>query len=91
MGQSQAEIQLATDKLKEAAGEVTAEAATVTTATAAATAEVKTEATSEVAALKAKIAALETSLQALASRVGDSIHNRLNEVENTIKRKFPYG
>ena len=50
-----------------------------------------TAATSEVAQLKGQVAALEQRIESLVSSVRDGLHNRVNEIEQTIKRKFPYG
>ena len=48
-------------------------------------------ATSEVTELKGKVAALEQKLETVLTALKEGLHNRVNELENTIKRKFPYG
>jgi hypothetical protein len=40
--------------------------------------------------LKAKIAAVEQTLENLKSSITNGVHGRLNEVERIIKSKFPY-
>ena len=46
---------------------------------------------SEVDELKKTVAALEQRLENIVSSIREGLHNRVNEIENTIKRKFPYG
>lgn len=48
-------------------------------------------AAAEVSSLKAKIASLEGKVESLISSISNGLHNRVNDIENTIKRKFPYG
>lgn len=47
--------------------------------------------TSEVTELKGKVAALEQRIESLITAMREGLHNRVNELEQTIKRKFPYG
>ena len=46
---------------------------------------------SEVTELKGKVAALEQRIESLITAMREGLHNRVNELEQTIKRKFPYG
>lgn len=48
-------------------------------------------ASSEVTELKAKVAALENRIETVISSIREGLHNRVNEIENIVKRKFPYG
>lgn len=63
----------------------------VTTAADGVTQSVQKAALSEVDLLKNKLAAFEQKLQQLESGIREGLHNRVNEIENVIKRKFPYG
>ena len=65
------------------------EAAAQATEGAAATTEAA--ASSEVVELKGKVAALEQRIESLITAMREGLHNRVNELEQTIKRKFPYG
>ena len=60
-------------------------------ATEGAASETVAAASSEVTELKGKLAALEQRLESLTASIREGLHNRVNELENTIKRKFPYG
>ena len=68
---------------------------TVTQGVEATEAAVETVAKSEVSTveseLRAKITALEEKLASLTAAISNGLHNRVNEIEQTIKRKFPYG
>lgn len=54
-------------------------------------AAVQAAALSEVDLLKNKLAAFEQKIQQLETGIREGLHNRVNELENVIKRKFPYG
>lgn len=60
-------------------------------ATESAASETVAAASSEVAELKAKVAALENRIETVISSIREGLHNRVNEIENIVKRKFPYG
>lgn len=65
----------------EAAAKATKGAATETVAAA----------SSEVTELKGKVTALEQRIESVIAAMREGLHNRVNELEQTIKRKFPYG